>query len=60
LPYEGNFNMHYRQHDSVLTVFGNYRSVNIKFYLPFIQIMPFMPSLLDKTVEVVITATSRE
>lgn len=60
LPYEGNFPMHYHQHLSVLTVFGNYLSLNIKLYLPFMQINPIMTSLLNKQVEVVITGTSRE
>ena len=60
LPFEGNFPMHYHQHDSVLTVFGNYRSLNIKFYLPVMQINPIMSSLLNQKVEVVITGTSRE
>jgi hypothetical protein len=60
LAYEGNYIMHYRQHDSVLTIFETYRSVNVKFYLPFIQMVPSMTSLLNKQVEVVITATSRE
>jgi hypothetical protein len=44
----------------VLTVFGNYRSRNIKLYLPVMQLNPVMPSLLNQKVEVVITGTSRE
>jgi len=52
--------MHYHEHASVLTVFGNYKSRNIKFYVPFIQMMPSRSSLVNTEVELTISASSVE
>lgn len=58
LPLEGTFEMHFHEHVSVLTVFGNYFSRNIKLMLPMFQMMPYNASLLNKQVEVIVNAVS--